>query len=201
MKCLQIVLLALAIGSGAGICSEKGMPIKLCVPAVEMAMKLFQDSDEQNEFLRGFRNGVESELAEPGYLGKYITSEPTKPYQFGQRAGAEAVSPEGKWRRVVSLSDLGYSQMDWKEVAINCGLEEGYSFELPDSKDVVYCRFAPWVWEKWKPRFESFEVIGGGKKIWVKGWLSPVGGYGHMAYAKRRMLVTELYRKEAPSPK
>ena len=177
------------------------MPIKLCVPAVEMAVKLFQDSEEQNEFLSGFRNGVESELVEPGDLGKSIFSNPESPYHIGRRAGAEAVSPDGKLSKSVDLTDLGYSLMDWKEVAINCGLEEGYSFKLPDSKDVVYCRFTPWVWEKWKPRFESFEVIGGGKKIWVKGWLSPVGRYGHMAYATRRMLVTELYRKESRAPR
>ncbi len=192
MKCQYIIFLGFFALVTSGVCrDEMGMPFILCIPASELAKKTYETGTDQMLFLRGFRNGAEMQITDPELAATYALQERQDPLGRGCKMGIAAAGERGEFYRTLHPGDFGYTSTGWKKGVFVRGPEE-FSFKFDETGEKAACTFSSFAWNNWKATQKREPDYTG--EIWIKGWLSPKGRFGHMGRTERKVYITEVYK-------
>lgn len=183
--------------NGIFLITNETMPLALCIPAAEAAKSKYQTQKEQLQFLSGFRQGAEDSAV--GRIG--IISSKSEPITEGYRHAISLLGPGGPLQKKMRLSHFGYSWLDWAKGMLSLKPEQSHF--TPDGRQKPYWIVFP---DDVKSQLERIPTGGRreGVRVWVKGWLSPEGRFGHFGSYPRQLVVSEIYKPqplEEPSKK
>jgi hypothetical protein len=188
MKYITCFLISVVIG-GVRAGHVEAIPAALCIAAADAARSAYTNQTDQIEFLRGFRYGYLETLIGETYSSSL--DHDLLPYASGFRAGRQDEiqrRQHGQPFAGVWFEDFGYTQVE-ATGSLELGFETakftprtGTNFwwiRLPDRLRRGSGRDYETLWQN-------------GQKLFVKGWLSPEGIYGHMGMYKRELIVYQF---------
>jgi len=177
-----IVLILNAMTAHGEQCSE--VPATLCEPAVKALQSVVLSKEDQLEFMRGYRFGYLQYLIDDGSL---MSVKPEKsPFVLGFHAAMQYSKNSGKQNAIVNigLDSFGYKPIEGVG-KFTLGFEMNYF--TPENGEPSWCqRFPKAVRKKYS------KIIDDKRLLKIKGWLSPIGLYGHMGSCQYEVVINEL---------
>jgi hypothetical protein len=164
--------------------AEETMPMRLCIPASQAATAEYTDEEQCLQFLRGYRRGALTAIIGETYTYDSLDAD-DRPYERGYRAGRTYVQESAKTMKFFTLLEFGYQIVDLEGV-LRLNFEQQHFTPVGEGRpywiifpDSVKSKTPKGTWPN-------------GKRVKVKGRLSPVGEYGHMNMANHQLVVLEI---------